>query len=155
VASLGTFGVKHEPTEDTFGFFEHTLRVNPGFGELELADFLEAAAVVDEDNATASMALLKNVMRAAVHPEDFDTFWTTAKRERQGIADLMGILIALVEAVTDRPTERPSDSSDGPQQTSLGSVANSSSQVIRRLEVEGRPSIALMVRQAEDSRASA
>jgi hypothetical protein len=156
VSDLGTFGTKKPEAEgDTFGWFEHTLRINPSFGELELADFLEAATVIDAENVSESMGVLKGSLRAAVHPDDFELFWSTAKRERQGLEDVMAVFMALVEAVADRPTERPSDSSDGPTSVADTSGDGSSSQVIRRLEVEGRPSIALMVRQREDSRASA
>jgi hypothetical protein len=156
VASLGRFGVaKDAVDDDTFDYFEHQIRVNPEFGELELADFLEAATAVDEENVSASMGLIKGTLRSMVHPDDFDTFWGTAKRERQGILDLMAVLQAVVEAVADRPTQRPSDSSDGPQLTSVSSAGGSSSRVIRRLVAEGRPSVALMVRQASEARDSA
>lgn|SRR5690242_14130582 len=155
MASLGRFGVQREAVEDTFDWFEHTLRVNPSLSELELADFLEIASAVDENNIAQAMALLKDTFRLVVHPDDFEAFWTTAKRERQGAQDLMAVFHAVIESVADRPTDRPSDSSDGPQLTSVTSVDDSSSQVIRRLEMEGRPSIALMVAQAAESRASA
>lgn len=156
MASLGRFGVQRDLTEgDTFDFFEHEIRANAAFGELDLADFLEAAELVDVEDASESMRLLKGTMRAMVHPDDFDKFWATAKRERQGIEDLMGLMQAVVEAVSARPTGRPSDSSDGPRLTSVTSVGDSSSRVIRRLEQEGRPSIALMVAQAAEARASA
>ena len=152
MADLGTFGVKKEqPDGDTFGWFEHTLRVNPSFGELDLADFLEDAAGINEDNVTESMALLKQTMRACVHVDDFGTFWSVAKRERQGIADLMGLLYAVVERETGRPTSRPSDSSGGPLSTNASSAGDSSLQVIRRLEQEGRSSIALMVAQRAEA----
>ena len=156
MASLGRFGVQRELVDgDTFEFFEHVIRANASFGELDLADFLEAADLIDEENVSASMGLIKGTMRAMVHPDDFDTFWATAKRERQGILDLMAVMQAVVEAVSGRPTERPSDSSDGPRLTSVTSADDSSSRVIRRLEQEGRPSIALMVAQSAEARASA
>jgi hypothetical protein len=155
VADLGSFGTPREAAEpDTFGWFEHTLRSNPDFTELEVADFLESAAKVDEANISEAMALLKGTFRMVVHPDDFDTFWSTAKRERQGVDDLMGVLYAVVEAVTDRPTERPSDSSDGPTRTAPTSAGDSSSRVVRRLETEGRPSMALMVMQASEAQGS-
>lgn len=156
MSSLGAFGVKRDAgvEPETFEFFGETVRVNPAFGELDLADFMEAAVSV-EDDSMAALSLLKGTFRSCVHAEDFDLFWSTAKRERQSIQDLLTILYAVVEAVTDRPTERPSGSSDGPQAMSGSSVDDSSLQVIHRLEREGRPSVALMVHQAQDSRVTA
>jgi len=154
VASLGTFGTPREaPEEQSFGYFGTEVRVNPDFGELDLADFMEAAADLDEDSVD-SLSLLKNTMRGAVHAEDFDTFWATAKRNRQGIADLLPILYAVVEAVSARPTERPSDSSGGPRPTRALSAVDSSSQVIGRLEGQGRADLALMARMATEASAA-
>ena len=157
MADLGSFGTaKPEPEQvDTFGFFGATIRVNPAFGELDLADFFEVAASIDEKDNAQAMGALKAVFRACIHPEDFDTFWATAKRERQGIEDLMGVVMAVVEAVADRPTVRPSDSSAGPSSTSAISADASSSQVIAHLEEIGRPSVAKMVRDREAFLASA
>jgi hypothetical protein len=53
---------------------------------------------------------------------------------------------------TERPTSRPSDSSDGPKNTKAKSGAGSSSKVIRRLEKSGRPDLALMVTMADEVR---
>jgi hypothetical protein len=154
VANLGSFGTKREVVEDTFGWFEHELRVNPQFGELELTDFMEAAADIDDADTAKASAFLKDTFRLAVHPDDFEVFWATAKRERQTIQDLMGLFHAMIQLVSGRPTQRPSDSSDGPSLTSASSADDSSSQVIHRLEREGRPSIALMVAQRAESQAS-
>lgn len=151
VADLGSFGNAKPPLDpeqvDDFGYFDIRVRVNPGFGDLDLADFLDSATAVDTDDIRAA-GFVKEALRAAVHPEDFDAFWSTAKRERQGIEDVLEVLILAIEAVTARPTVRPSDSSDGPGSTTLSSVGGSSSRVIERLEAEGRPSVAVMVRNA-------
>lgn len=158
MASLGRFGVEHDTGEcDTFEFFEVEPRVNPSFGELDLTDFLEAASVIEETDISKAMSLIKNTLRAMVHPDDFDDFWATAKRHRQGTSDLMGLMYAVIETAADRPTEQPADSSDGLPLTSTSSSDDSSSRVIHRLEQEGRPSLALMVQQAQErgSRASA
>ena len=158
MASIGRFGVAREPVEgDTFEWFEHTIRTNPAFGELEIADFMEAAEVISEEDGVRAYSLVKGTLRAMVLEEDFDKFYATAKRERQGVEDLMTLILAVVEVAAGRPTVRPSDSSDGPSTTRLSSAESSSSRVIHRLEQEGRPSIAYMVQQAEEhgSRASA
>lgn len=147
MSSLGSFGTPREAEDVTFEWFDKTIRVNPSFGELDLADFMEMAGGVDETHVSEAMTLLKGSMRAVVHEDDFDEFWTIAKRERQDADDVMKVYLAVVEMVTDRPTERASDSSDGPQPTATSSEDDSSSRVIARLVDEGRPSIAYMVRQ--------
>lgn len=156
---LGSFGTPKPAVDpeklDSFDYFGARVRVNPTFGELDLADFFATAAALDDADTAQSLALLKGVFVDSIHPDDFETFWSTAKRERQAIEDLMQVVVAIVEAVTDRPTERPSDSSDGPSPTRDTSAGVSSSQVVRRLEQEGRPSVAVMVLQREDSLASA
>lgn len=161
MGDLGSFGTPKPPVDvdliDSFDYFGERVRVNPVFGELDLVDFFDTASRIDDADTAQAMAALKGVFRDCILPDDFDTFWSTAKRERQGVEDLMQVVMAVVEAVADRPTVRPSDSSDGPSDTSGTSVADSSSRVVRRLEQDGRPSIALMVQQAQDvgSRASA
>lgn len=93
------------------------------------------------------MVVMKGVLRSAVHPDDFDRFWATAKRERQGVMDLMPILHGAVEAVADRPTGPRLASSGGPRSIEPKSTDASSSRVIRRYEEQGRPDLALVVQR--------
>lgn len=157
MADLGTFGVERPVSGevDSFGFFGARVRVNPAFGELDLADFFEAISSVDDQDTAQALAALKSVFRQCILPEDFDGFWSAAKAHRQGVEDLMEVVVAVVEAVAARPTRRPSDSSDGPSPTRATSAGASSSRAIARLEGQGRPDLALLVSRAEESRASA
>lgn len=161
MADLGSFGTPKPPLDpeavDSFDYFGSRVRVNPAFGELDLVDFFDAASTIQDTDTAQAMHALKGVLRQCILDVDFESFWSTAKAQRQGVEDLMEVVMAVVEAVADRPTERPSVSSDGPSDTSATSAGGSSSRVIRRLEQDGRPSIALMVQQAQDvgSRASA
>lgn len=135
------------PAEETFDFFElEELRLLP-FGEADLMDFFEVANGVDE-NSTAALPLIKTTLRAAIHPDDFERFWTVAKRERQGVAELLEIMYAVVEMTTGRPTSQPSGSTDGLPATATNSTDDLSSQVITRLVTGGRPDLALMVDDA-------
>lgn len=155
MADLGSFGVETDEVvePDTFTYFGTTVRVSPAFGELDVADFFEAAASIDQGNVATATAALKGVFRSCIVAEDFDAFWSTAKAHRQGIEDLMEIIMVIVEAVAERPTQRPSVSSDGPSRTRATSAAASSSLVIvRSLEEQGRPSIGYMVEEAERAR---
>ena len=150
---LGELGQAPSEEEDvTFGMFGQQIRVNPGFGELELVDFMEAAAAVDV-NSAASFGLLKDLMRSMVHPDDFDMFWMAAKRHRQGVEDLMKIAHAVIEQATARPTGLPADSSDGQQATAESSTDDFSTRVIRRLEAQGRPDLAAVALNAAEAKA--
>jgi hypothetical protein len=107
----------------------------------------------DMDGLVAIYDLLRNV----IADEDWGRFEEHASVTRADGDDLLEVVKQAMAAISERPTDRPSDSSDGPQATSDSSADVSSSPVIHRLEQEGRPSIALMVQQAQEqgSRASA
>jgi hypothetical protein len=151
VASLGSFGKRKDRSERTFGFFDLTVRVNPTFGQLDLVDFMESARAVEQDDPSA-MALVKDVLRAAVHPDDFDAFWRVAKTEQQDVEDLMAVLHAIVEALAERPTSQPSDSSAGLPTTAPRSSGGSDALAAkRRLEEQGRPDLAVAVLRREMS----
>jgi len=101
---------------------------------------------VDSEDVEA-VAMIDRLIDQAIRPEDVDRFDEVCDRERPNFDELMEFVMGVVGEVTDRPTQRPSDSSDGPTLTKPSSPADSSLRVIHRLEEEGRPSIALMVRQ--------
>lgn len=148
---LGDFtGELTEAEVLTFGYFGTEIRVNPAFGELDVFDFMEEASSLDE-NDPAAMTLIKRSLRACVHEDDFDQFWKLARRNRQTSADLTQIFRQVLEAVTDRPTQQPSDSSDGPVSIGTKSTGGSSSAVVRRLEAQGRPDLALAVVRAQEA----
>jgi len=151
VASIGRFG-KPRPVAEalTFEFFDDEYRTNPLFSEVALIDFMEEAADIDEKSARA-YAFLKDALRQTVHPDDFAAFWSVALAERQETEDLLEIFQSVSRSLTDRPTSRSSVSTDGPSSTDTSSEDGSSSQVIARLESNGRPDLALMVTRAQRS----
>lgn len=153
MSRLGDFGGPIEQTDevDTFGYFGAEIRVNPEFTDAELVDFLEVAKDVDEKDPS-SMMFVKNFMRTCIHPEDFDEFWTLAKKNRQTLEDRIGTIYRIIAAIAGRPTQRSTDSSRGPQSTGQSSMDDSSSRVLERLD--GRPDLQLIVLQAQEQRAS-
>lgn len=113
-----------------------------------------ARAGVDSDDMEgldAMYALLKQCFT----DEAWSKFEAAAERTRADGEELMGVVKQAIEAIAARPTGRPSDSSGGPASTSTSSADDSSSPVIDRLERRGRPDLALIVAQAQESRASA
>ncbi len=125
---LGDLGVaKGFPEPDTFDWFGSVVRTNPGMSDLVLADFIELASAVDIDDArqaAQAMGVVKGFIRDLIHPDDFDSFWATAKRERQSLVDVLGVGKVIVARQTDRPTMRPSVSTDGPSPTPTSSVSD-------------------------------
>lgn len=109
---------------------------------------------VDSEDLTG-MAAIDGLIDQCLRPEDVDRFDEVCDRERPTFDELMAFVKDVMEAVTDRPTSLPSGSSDGQQSTNGNSVDDSSSQVITDLLERGRPSLALMVEQAQGSKASA
>lgn len=102
----------------------------------------------DLDNLAAIMRLLE----ASVHPDDWTRFKTTARKGRAQIErDLMPVVVALFEAAAERPTQRPSDSSDGSSATGPRSTAVSSGPASDRLHV--RPDLMVIVQDAQASQA--
>lgn len=152
---LGELGGEARPAVDvTFGFFGEEFRAHPDLGELVLVEFLEGAMKIDEHSAHALTAV-KDFLRQVVDPADFDRFWQLAMRGRATTQQLMTLaerlIEKIVEAETGRPTSLPSDSSDGQSTTEARSEDDASSRVVRRLELAGRPDLAMAVELAGEA----
>lgn len=147
---LGKIGKARAEHTETFDFIDEAdIRVHPDLTNLLLVDFMFKAKNVDADNVEESMDTLQNLFGNLVHPDDYDRFWAAAIRGRQQVVDLMGVVYHLLEELSERPTKRRSASSPGRRKTGAGSKANSYLRVIHRLEDEGRPDLAVMVRDAQ------
>lgn len=130
---LGDFGQAHDLVDASFGYFGKEIRVNPEFSELDVVDLMDAAKDMKEDDPR-SAALVKDTMRSAVHPEDFDVFWSLAKSHRQDIDDLFLMTEKIIEGIAENPTSQPSDSSGGRRKTKRKSKRGSYSRALTLLE---------------------
>jgi hypothetical protein len=152
---LGELGEATEPNDVTFDYFDaRSLRVHPDFCELDLLDFVEATAAIDEDSPQA-MTAVKDFFRSVIHPDDFDLFWRTAKGNRQGVKKLMRTIWTIVETISGRPTTQPSDSSGGPSTTAPTSTGGSSSTERAMQHLRGRADLQLAVVQAQRAQVAA
>ena len=114
MTSIGRFGTQHAKIEQTFEFFDLTVRVNPSCSQAAMVEFLAEAGEVEQADEVRGSRLIMAFMREIVHPDDFDAFWTKAKLERQDPeTDLMPIAHAVMEAISDFPTGPPSGSVGG------------------------------------------
>jgi hypothetical protein len=145
VTHLGSFGTVAEDVEITFDYFGQVIHVNPSLGELDYVDFLASAGAMEVESV-ASVGVVKDFTRMCIAPEDFDTFWSTAKAQRQGVEQLFEVLKVVVEATSDRPTVRPSSSSATP-------TSDATSFVLPR-RVQGRPDLELLIHKQQADQAA-
>lgn len=117
-----------------------------------------ALAVADGDGMAFKAAVLR-VVKTCILAVDWQRFRRAMVENNADDDALLDVIKSVtaarkgMEAVTGRPTERPSSSSDGPRVIEVSSTAGSSSPVIARLEKQGRPDLALMVDNAQRAQA--
>lgn len=104
----------------------------------------------DADVAEVMVAML-DVVEQCLADEEHARFEHLATVHRVGTTEIEEFLGRVMMAVADRPTSRSSDSSGGPRTIEPTSTAGSSSPVIDRLNAQGRPDLALVVRRREES----
>lgn len=97
----------------------------------------------DMEGLDAMYTLLRQCFTDEAWPRFEDV---SSKNAAQG-DELFAVVTEAISAMTERPTGRPSDSSDGSPATNVNSVGDSSSEVIDRLIAEGRPSVAFVIEQ--------
>lgn len=135
-------------------FFDQSFRMKPSDEyEWEMMEFASAAKGGADSDMLSGAAATLDFLRAVVHGDDWERFRKAARDNRAQVKrDLMPIVVAAFVQPTERPTSRPSDSSDGPASTGRKSAGGGSSKVIKRLEKKGRPDLALMVTMADEAR---
>lgn len=149
---LGDFGNTPAEVEDvTFGYFGQKLHANPELTDLDYIDFLEIAGGLDVDNVE-SLRVIKDFARLCVREDDFDAFWSTARKNRQQAQDIFPVLQAIVETIADRPTGQPSDSSDGQQSTAGKSEDVSSSRALQLVPAD-RDDLHYFIKRTQEAKA--
>jgi hypothetical protein len=106
-----------------------------------LMDFAEIAADGTESNQMAGIVAMKTLLRDCFEPGEFDRFWATAKKQRADGEKLMAFIAALASGEAERPTQRSSDSSDGPSVTPRSSESRLAELASERWS--GRPDLVL------------
>lgn len=112
MASLGSLGREYDPADVTFDWFGTEIRCNEEISQTALVDYMEKAATIDQESAEA-ISFTKDFLRACIHADDFDTYWSLALKHRQEIEDHMRVAKSVIEAATKRPTLQPSESAGG------------------------------------------
>jgi len=124
-------------------FFGESFGLQEGMSEFALMEFAEAAEGGVAQNSMAAMAAMFRLIKACIVADDLPRFLASARKNRPSSDDLIAVLDAAANQVTERPTSRPADSSDG-QTITAPSVASSS--VDKGLDqLSGRPDLQLAV----------
>lgn len=157
MGSLGDFGVERPAVDETFGWFGAEIRVHPDLSDLAIVDLFASMATVrdldDSEGAEAAIGAISSIARLLVHPDDIGQFWELTRVHRQTMEDIVTLAMNVLAAMSGRPTQLPSDSSDGQRTTGTTSEGASSSPALRLLE--GRPDLQAAVVMAEREREAA
>lgn len=135
-------------------FFGESFTLSDKVGLMPLLRFAHAARQGVDGGSLEGMAAMYDLLAQCFAPEDWERFQDVATRERASEEELTEVVRKAIEFISERPTQRPTESSGGPSSTGATSAADSSSPVIDRLEAQGRPDLALVVKQAQEARAS-
>jgi hypothetical protein len=112
---------------------------------------------VDSEDMSA-LAAMYDLLEQCIDPVDWQRFQRAATKVRADGEALMGIVKQAIEVIGERPTGRPSDSSDGPTVTEPKSVtepgSSGKSAVVVQLESKGRADMAQIVAMAERARSA-
>lgn len=118
--------------------------------------FAQAARSDVDAHSLEGAALVYDVLKASIVAEEWLAFEQLATDNKCDAGVMWQALLDALGAIAERPTQRPGDSSAGPQtpSTPQSSGDDSGSRVIRRLEEQGRPDLALLVLATQESLAS-
>lgn len=136
-------------------FKGETFTTAEGIALMPLMRFAKVAKSGTDSNEMAGLAAMYDLLETCIADSEWDRFTDHATKTRADGDELMAVVGQVFEVLSGRPTSRPSDSSDGSPAERPTSADDSSSQVVSRLERQGRPDLALMVNMAQESRASA
>jgi hypothetical protein len=86
-------------------------------GGVKLLELCELAQVADVDSASVEGAAALGQFFRSLLGQDYDRFRVHCREHGTDPDTLLQIVADVIEAVSERPTRRPSDSADGPPTT--------------------------------------
>lgn len=140
--------------DPTVEFAGEKFRTRKKVGAIALLRFAHVANKGTDSANLEGMAAMYDLLEAVIAKDEWDRFQQRAADVDASDEELMAVVKEVIELLGKRPTERPSDSSDGPTPTPPNSEDDSSSRIIRRFEQEGRPDLALMVMETQEFKAA-
>jgi hypothetical protein len=139
-------------SENVITYYGEKFKVAESISLLALGRFAKAAAAGVDSQDMEGLVALHDIMQQCIADEDWPRFEALADKNRDQGDELMKAMQEATELISGRPTKSPSGSSDGPPSTSGSSTGSSSSPVVRRLEQQGRPDLALVVEESLQAR---
>lgn len=140
---------------ETAPFKGETFALNPDVSDWDTMEFFSAMRAASTMSESASgmdeLVTVHDYALALIHPDDRGRFRAHARSTQASMDDLLEFILGKPAADAERPTERSSDSSDGPSVTEQPSAASSdgSSSPPSGLQlIQGRPDLALFLDQA-------
>lgn len=139
---------------ETVEFCGVQFRIAEKVAALPLMRFAKVAKAGVDATELDGMAAMYDLLEQVIHPDDWAKFERHADQQRADGEQLLEVVQGVFVLLADRPTGRSSDSSDGPrtiEPSSTGGSSSPGSNVITRLNGQGRPDLALLVRKREES----
>ncbi|MFD6565393.1 hypothetical protein [Micromonospora profundi] len=106
---------------DKVTFMGDSYRVAEKIGMMPLLRFAVVAKAGAQSDDMEGFAAMYALIRDCIDASDWDRFESDATVKKADQDDLLKVVTDVIEIVTARPTRRPADSSDGPQNTSPNS----------------------------------
>ena len=130
-------------------------RMAERIGLMPLMRFAKIAKAGVDSTDLDGLAALYDLLEQCIAEDEWQRFQNAADKARADGDQLMQVVKDVFEALSGRPTSRPSDSSGGPTTTPPNSEDDLSLRVVKRLEDEGRPDQAYMVLMAQRASSAA
>lgn len=132
----------------SLSFQGETFALEDSYATMMVADFAAGSP-----EGGVNLIALRELLQHLIAAEDWQRFHDLSVSSRASTVDLIKALEDAMEAIIERPTVQPSDSSDGQEHTPQRSEGDFSLRVIGRLEGQGRPDLALQVKRAQEFQA--
>jgi len=140
---------------ETAPFKGETFTLNPDVSDWDTMEFLSAmraaSSTPDAPGNLADLVVVHDYALALIADTDRERFRAHARSVKASVDDLLEFILGKPAADAERPTERSSDSSDGP--SSIGPTSAASSDVSDSAPtglqlVKARPDLAVFLDQA-------
>lgn len=110
-------------------FLGSDYRMAEKIGLMPLMRFAHVSSKGLDSDDMEGLAAMYTMIQDCIDPADWKRFEADAIEKKAEAEDLFGVVKRVIEILSARPTQRPADSSAGPQPTSVNSKASSSSPV--------------------------
>lgn len=129
-------------------FFGETFRMAEKIGAMSVMRFAKIAAAGADSSDMDGLAAMYDLIKACIHRDDWSRFERVADDNSASEDELFEVVGQVLGAQADRPTERPSDSSDGPSAIAPSSTSTPADRAIAR--EAGRPELQLAIAKAQE-----